>query len=85
MSIKIDAFKVRVLMLQNGLKDQQQLARSAGLSNHTVGRVLKGEGFASPTLDKLAKALKCHPIDIIAAEGYADPHMGAPAFGLQKR
>jgi DNA-binding Xre family transcriptional regulator len=80
MMVRIDEQRVKLLMLVNGIEEQQELAAMAGVTPQTLNRLFKGAAFSSATLDKLAKALNCNPIDLLDTKGYPSPHMGAPAL-----
>jgi lambda repressor-like predicted transcriptional regulator len=58
----------------------QALAYHADMHENGLRKTLAGESFKSETLAKLAHALGVHPIDLIEAEGFGDPHMDAPAI-----
>lgn len=60
-----------------GLKSPVDVAEKAGLGSATVYRALRGEEFNSSTLDKLATALRCTPIDLIEMSGFEDPLLEA--------
>lgn len=76
--LRINAKFVRLAMAEKNY-DQRTLARKSGLSEPTIYNVLKGKSFSSDTLAKLAKALECHPVDLIEADGFVDPHVDASA------
>ncbi|MCD6290359.1 MAG: helix-turn-helix transcriptional regulator [Anaerolineae bacterium] len=80
MGLKIDERKVRVFMAMRGIDTVRDLARKAGIHEDTVWKVFKGRNFTAETLERLATALECNPLDLLTVEGYPDPHMGAPAL-----
>ena len=80
MRIKIDELRVKQFMLMVGIETQLELARRSGLDKQTVSRALNGDTFRSDTLSKLAEALNVNPMDLVSAEGFPAPHMGAPAL-----
>jgi DNA-binding Xre family transcriptional regulator len=77
-TVKINAKFVRQMLIELEM-DQQDLARKSGISEQTITRLLQGKPFTSDTLGKLAKALRCHPVDLIEGSGYPSPHVDAPA------
>ena len=81
MTVKINARVVNVLLAQRDL-DQKQLSELSGVSEQTIVRLLKGLPFTSETLGKIAGALDVNPIDLIDAEGYADPLVVASAASV---
>lgn len=80
----IDFRKVDVLKEKAGLLSDRQLADAAGISVNTLTNVVrKGRPFDSKTLDRLALALRCSPMDLqTVAEGYTEPFSQAPAVVL---
>lgn len=77
MTVKINAKFVKQMLLERDM-DQRGLAVGSGLSEITISRLMQGRPFSSETLGKLAKALGCHPVDLIDAKGYSAPHLVAP-------
>jgi DNA-binding Xre family transcriptional regulator len=47
-----------------GIGSQVDLARQAGLDYPNLNRILNGAAFSSVTLEKLCRALSCHPGEI---------------------
>lgn len=80
MSMKtiISKRSVRMWMAIRGIEKFGDLAERAGLSTSTVYVVLDSNRYNGKTLDAIAGALGCHPFDLLVAEGYPLPHMGAP-------
>jgi len=76
MTVRINAKFVKQMLLERDM-DQQGLAGRSELSEITISRLMQGKPFTSETLGKIAKALDCHPIDLIDAKGYPSPHMVA--------
>ncbi len=76
MTVKINTKFVKQMLLEREL-DQQRLAERSELSEITISRLMQGKPFTSETLGKIAKALGCHPVDLIDAKGYSDPHLVA--------
>jgi DNA-binding Xre family transcriptional regulator len=52
------------------------------VDRNTIVRLFNGEKFTSETVEKIAKALDCNPIDLMVTEGFPDPHLGASAFAM---
>ncbi len=80
MGLRIDERRVKMFMAIRGIETQEQLAKLAGLHPTTLVKIFKGRNFSSETLEKLAAALECNPLDLLAVEGYPDPLDRAPAF-----
>jgi DNA-binding Xre family transcriptional regulator len=76
MTVKINAKFVKQMLLERDM-DQQGLAELSQLSEITISRLMQGRPFTSETLGKIARALDCHPVDLIDAKGYSSPHMVA--------
>ena len=76
MTVMINAKFVKQMLLERDM-DQQALAARSALSEITISRIMRGKPFTSETLGKMAKALDCHPVDLIDAKGYSSPHLVA--------
>lgn len=64
--LKIDRLVIKARMLQCGIETQVELARRSGLPTPTVSRVIGGQRpFLSSTVDRLAQALACSPLDLL--------------------
>ena len=50
-----------------------EVGEKAGLGYSTVYRALRGEEFNSGTLEKLANAFGCNPIDLLDVDEYRTP------------
>ena len=77
---RVNKRAVRMFMASEGIVTMKQLTGATGLTQLTLRRLLAGEPFTSDTIKKLAKGLKCNPLDLLETEGYPDPHLVAPAF-----
>lgn len=71
MNTRIDRFKVKRWMEQEGIETFDQLAKLARLSPTTVYNALDGYNWRSTTLDAIAKALGCNPLDIVTVDDAA--------------
>ncbi len=61
----IDPVKVDFLKEREEILSDRQLAKAANINANTLTNVVrKGRSFDSKTLDSLAKALRCNPIDL---------------------
>jgi len=79
LTINRDAFEERAKDLGFAQPYAVTVAEKAKLGTATVYRALRGEEFNSGTLEKLATALHCSPIDLLKFEGYVDPLLAAQA------
>jgi DNA-binding Xre family transcriptional regulator len=77
-SVKFNAKVARKILIDLEM-DQKDLAARSGVTPITISRLMQGHPFNSETLGKVALALGCHPVDLIDANGFASPHVGAPA------
>jgi transcriptional regulator with XRE-family HTH domain len=79
--VKISEQKVRMFMALVGIESQKALAERAGVGQTTLVALLHGSrSFTGDTLDRIATALECNPLDLLVTDGHPAPHMGAPAF-----
>lgn len=79
MTTKISKKKVKMWMVLRGIDRVEDLAAKADMSPTTVYTSWDSNRYRGETLDKLAGALGVHPFDLLDAEGYPSPHVGAPA------
>jgi DNA-binding Xre family transcriptional regulator len=66
MMTTIDWKEVKRIMIDRNIDSFAHLSRLTGIHKNSMGR---GGAFTSPTLDKLAGALECHPCKLIKVEG----------------
>ena len=78
--LRVNEKAVRVFMANAGIVTMEELGNRTGLTQLTLRRLLAGDPFKSGTIQKLAAALNCNPLDILEANGYPAPHLGAPAI-----
>lgn len=78
----IDPARLDVAKERAGILTDKELAERTGMSTNTLVRLRKGLTFDSGTLDRLAEALQCSPIDLLVAEGAPEPFSRAPAVAL---
>lgn len=78
----IDAVKVDYLKSRENIASDSELSRLSGVSPNTLTSVLrKGKAFDNRTLDRLAGALKCNPIDLLTVADVPEPFSPALAVG----
>ena len=70
----IDRERVDLLMKQVDIGTYADLAKQTGLHKNTLTKILNGSKWHSDTIDKLAIALRCNPIDLISTIGYPSPN-----------
>ena len=80
----IDPRKVDYLKERAGMLSDRQLAEAAGINVNTLTNVVrKGKSFDSKTLDRLAMALRCSPMDLqTVSDGTPAPFSQAQAVAL---
>jgi DNA-binding Xre family transcriptional regulator len=72
--MRLDVRAVKVLMAQNGIDTQKELARLIGLSANAVSELLQEKRVPSlDTIGALCRALRCTPNDILLVEASAIP------------
>lgn len=72
MTVKINEKFVKMILIQRN-EDIRQVAERSGIGEATLYRIIRGAGFTSHTLGKLAAALECSPNDLIVSEGFPSP------------
>lgn len=77
MTVRLNSKFVKYILTDRDMT-ARDLAAAAEISEGTMYRMMGGAAFTSDTLGKLAKALGCHPVDLIDAQGYMHPHLDAP-------
>jgi hypothetical protein len=82
MGLKVDKRRVGVLMADRGIDTKKSLAERAELDQETVREALNGRAFSSLTVERLAKALGCNEMDLLATEGSPAPLLVAPSFAV---
>jgi transcriptional regulator with XRE-family HTH domain len=79
----LDERKVKVMMALRGVGSQKELAEKSGVHQDTLVQLLRGRRSFSPeTLEKLAQALDCNPLDLLTTEGFPPPHLAAPVVSM---
>ena len=63
--IRIDKKKVIHQMEEQSIPSMGELAHHARIDPSHLSKLLGGRPFSSVTLDRLARALKCKPADIL--------------------
>ena len=77
--LKIHEPHVKRIMFDRGIVDQKDLAGRADISEQTLIRLFQGKPFSSRTLEQLAGALECNPVDLVNVGDFPDPLVVAPA------
>ena len=76
--LRLNERALKVYMAERGINTKEELARASGISTFTLRRIIGGEDFRLSTLESIADALKCNPLDLLEPEGYPSPHVEAP-------
>lgn len=79
MGLRVNRQRVKELMVDRLIETQLELAQKAGISEGTLVTMLKGGSFSRESLEKVALALDCNPIDLLIADGYPAPQPQAQA------
>jgi lambda repressor-like predicted transcriptional regulator len=74
-TLVIDRERVEILMKREGIQTFRELSEKSGLHKNTLTKVLSGQTWDSRTVEKLAGALNCSPIDLQTAQGYPAPNL----------
>lgn len=77
MTVRINKGFVRAVLGARNMS-LRDLADASDIGEATLYRIVNGAKFNSTTLEKLADALDCNPVDLLDVSGYPDPHMVAP-------
>lgn len=76
--IRVDRKRLEAVMALRGINNEE-LAKSMGMHYNGVMRIKMEQSTSFGGLENLCSALYCHPFDLIVAEGYPEPFLGAPA------
>lgn len=82
--LRLDASKVRLLMLNRGMVNQKELADLAGVSENTISAAMRGGVVTGKTVASIAVALEASVIDVIDTSGFAAPLLAAPGSTDQR-
>lgn len=67
--MRLNTRAVKVLMAQQGIDTQRELAERLGMSNNAVSEMLSGKRFPTlETIGALCRELSCTPNDILVME-----------------
>lgn len=79
MRLVISKKRLELLMERAGIETYQELAAAADVHPNSLTRIIGKGGWKSETVEKLAKALSCNPIDMMETDGFPDPNWAALA------
>lgn len=80
--IWVDRGRINIIMQDRGISNVD-LAERMGVHRNAIVRIKREQSTSLDGLEKLCKALNCHPFDIVMAEGFPDPLMDAPPVELE--
>lgn len=72
MNTRIDRFKIKRRMRQVEIDTFEALAKKAEISPTTLYSAMDGYNWRATTLDALAAALECNPLDIVTVDAEVD-------------
>ncbi len=75
--IRVDRRRLEAVMALRGMNGTE-LSEAMGMHYNTVLRIKTVETTSFDGLETLCGALRCHPFDLIVAEGYPEPFLVAP-------
>lgn len=70
--IRIDKRRLETIMEMRGL-DNESLAAAMGKHYNSIIRLKQEQSTTLSNLEKLCQVLRCHPFDLIVAEGFPEP------------
>jgi len=76
--LRIDRTRVQALMTLHGVDTMQELSERSGVHVNTLTVVLRGGRWSAKTIERLAIALDCNPVDLLVADGFPAPFSVAP-------
>lgn len=65
----VSRFKVRQRMNILGMENYTEITKKSGLHVNTIYNVMDNDNWNSRTVSRIATALECSPIELIAVEG----------------
>lgn len=77
--IFVDATRLDIAMAIAGLRTDEKLAEKSGVDDRTLRNIRKLGKCSFDTLNKIASAIGCNPIDLLRTTGYPDPKWDALA------
>ena len=80
--LKINERTVRIMMAREGINTLEELASRSGVHSDTCRNLFSGSGFRSRTVEQLADALSCNPLDLIESVSNHSPLMDAQAVAI---
>lgn len=76
--VRIDRDRLDILMKMRGFTNET-LAEAMGKHYNSIIRLRQEQSTTLANLDKLCQVLRCHPFDLLVAEGYPKPFLAAQA------
>ena len=76
--IRVDRARLEQIMAARGFTNTT-LAEALGKHYNSILRLKQEQSLPFNELEKLCVLLKCHPFDLIVAEGFPEPFSLAPA------
>lgn len=79
MRLIVDGDKLDYWMKKRAVRSDSELVRRADVGANVIASLRKGNGFESRTLEKIARALDCNPLDLQTVEEAPGLFCPAPA------
>lgn len=77
-SLKLGRERLAVVMKSRGINGVQ-LAGMLGVHPETIQKIKSREATTLKRIEEISKALDCSPFDLLEAEGFPEPFLGALA------
>ena len=76
--LRIDRQRLETMMAMRGYTNDT-LANAVGRHYNSIVRLKQEQSTTLSNLESLCETLRCHPFDLLVAEGFPEPFLAAPA------
>lgn len=77
--ILVDATRLDIAMAVARIRTDEKLAEKSDVDDRTLRNIRKNGKCSLDTLNRIASAIGCNPIDLLTTPGYPDPKWDALA------